>query len=178
MESAIQGSTRRSMLKRGLVVLGAALGIEAAARAGTAQAVRPGPTVLGLYGRGFHLHAADRKAGEVPSKGDRMTTYGELLDRTGGTKIGDFTSAFFALGSPFAVGALTPGSLELHSFNLKHGTILGMGSTVAAGESVYAIVGGTGSYAGAQGTYVARQQPRELGGNGTAEFKLTITLAA
>jgi len=166
------------MLKRGLVVLGGVLGFEAATRAGTAGAVRPGPTALNLYGRGFHLHGGARKGGEVPARGDRATTYGELLDAVGGTKIGEFTSAFFAVASPFSAGSLAPGSLELHSFQLTNGTILGIGSAVAAGESVYAIVGGTGRYAGAQGPYVASQRPRELGGNGTAEFKLTLTLAA
>ena len=36
------------------------------------------------------------------------------------------------------------------------------------------ILGGTGVYVGARGGYVARQATRELGGNGTAEFHLTL----
>ena len=36
------------------------------------------------------------------------------------------------------------------------------------------MLGGTGTYAGATGSYLARQLPRELGGNGTAEFHLTL----
>ena len=35
-------------------------------------------------------------------------------------------------------------------------------------------MGGTGRYAGARGTYVARQRRQELGGEGTAEFVLTL----
>ena len=42
-------------------------------------------------------------------------------------------------------------------------------------EGSYAIVGGTGRYAGASGTYTARQSLRELGGDGTAEFTLNLT---
>jgi hypothetical protein len=64
--------------------------------------------------------------------------------------------------------------LEYHSFNLQKGTILGLGTGTGGGESMFAIVGGTGSYAGARGTYVAHQLPRELGGDGTAEFRLTL----
>ena len=36
-------------------------------------------------------------------------------------------------------------------------------------------VGGTGRFAGATGSYTARQSPRETGGDGTAEFILTLS---
>ena len=36
------------------------------------------------------------------------------------------------------------------------------------------MIGGTGRYAGATGSYVARQSLREHGGEGTAEFTLTL----
>ena len=110
----------------------------------------------------------------MPVKGERLTSYGELLDRPNGTKVGEFSSAVFALGSPFGVMPAGATSLEYHSFNLHDGTIIGLGTGAAGGESVFAIVGGTGRYAGARGTYVAHQRPRELGGNGTAEFRLTL----
>ena len=41
-------------------------------------------------------------------------------------------------------------------------------------ENVFAIVGGTGKYLGVTGSYVARQNPLETGGDGTAEFTLTL----
>ena len=39
-----------------------------------------------------------------------------------------------------------------------------------AGEGTYAVIGGTGRFAGARGTYVARQGHREVGGDGEADF--------
>ena len=63
--------------------------------------------------------------------------------------------------------------LELHTFDLDDGTILGIGPA-GIHDKPFAIVGGTGRYTGASGTYVAKQSPRELGGDGTAEFTLTL----
>ena len=42
-------------------------------------------------------------------------------------------------------------------------------------ELNFVILGGPGAYLGARGGYVARQATRELGGNGTAEFHLTLS---
>jgi hypothetical protein len=36
----------------------------------------------------------------VPAKGDRLSGYGELLDRARGRKVGEFSAAYFALESP------------------------------------------------------------------------------
>ena len=47
-------------------------------------------------------------------------------------------------------------------------------SSASAAENVYAVVGGTGRYAGARGSYTARQHPQELEGDGTAEFALRL----
>ena len=64
--------------------------------------------------------------------------------------------------------------LELHTFKLRDGTIIGSGTSGAL-EGEFAILGGTGRYAGARGTYVARHNRRELGGDGTAEFRFQLT---
>jgi hypothetical protein len=61
----------------------------------------------------------------------------------------------------------------LHTFDLEDGTILGIGAS-RLDEADFAIVGGTGRYAGATGTYSAQQSPRETGGDGTARFTLDI----
>ena len=172
MDEEIRGPSRRRFLTRGLVLAVGALGL-GAGRASASAAVTA-PQQLTLFGRHFHLHAPNRRAGVVPVKGERLTAYGELLDSPGGKKIGEFSSALFALGSPFGAAPTAPTSLEFHSFNLHDGTIIGLGTAVAGDESIYAIVGGTGRYAGARGTYVAQQRSRELGGNGTAEFRLTL----
>jgi hypothetical protein len=61
----------------------------------------------------------------------------------------------------------------VHTFVLPGGTLVGMGNSLL-GEAVFAVIGGTGKYAGAKGSYAATQRLREYGGNGTAEFKLTL----
>jgi hypothetical protein len=75
-----------------------------------------------------------------------------------------------SLDSPFAAAS----SLEIHTFDLDGGTIHGLGSAVRGTDGQFVVLGGTGRYVGATGTYLARQLPRELGGNGTAEFHLTL----
>ena len=170
MDEEIRGPSRRGFLRRGLVLAVGALGLGAGRASASLGAVVP-QQQLTLYGRHFHLHAPNRRAGVVPATGERLTAYGELLARPGGKKVGEFSSAHFALGSPFGASPAAAASLEFHNFNLNDGTIIGLGTALQGDESVFAIVGGTGRYAGASGTYAARQHSRELGGNGTAEFR-------
>src|SRR5262245_6882734 len=169
-------SSRRGLLGRGLLVAAGVLGVGGAVRHSSgaeAAAVQPTAaprTELKLYGRHFHLHAPTRRAGELPQKGDRHTAYGELLDGPEGSAVGHFSAAHLSLDSPFAAAS----SLEIHTFDLGDGTLHGLGSAVRGGDGNFVILGGTGRYMGATGTYLARQEPRELGGNGTAEFHLNL----
>jgi hypothetical protein len=166
-------SSRRSVLGRGLLLVAGALGIGAAERPGSARAARRlGATQLRLYGQNFHLQAPSHRPGRIPANGERHSAYGELLDRRGGTVIGHFTAAHLTHDSPFA-GAVS--SLEIHTFALGEGTIHGLGSALRGTDGEFLILGGTGRYAGIQGSYLARQGTRELGGDGTAEFRLTMT---
>jgi hypothetical protein len=96
-----------------------------------------------------------------------------LLDAAGRTKVGEFYASCACAAAPFGPGPLAAANLEYHTLTLEGGTIVGIGTAVGA-ENVYAIVGGTGRYAGASGTYEARQSPLELGGDGTAVFTLGI----
>jgi hypothetical protein len=79
------------------------------------------------------------------------------------------------VNAPFGAGPLAAAFVEQHTLNLGEGTLTGMGTSQGE-ESTFAIVGGTGRYAGARGSYVARQLPLEFGGDGTAELVMTITL--
>jgi hypothetical protein len=167
-------SSRRSLFGRGLLFVAAALGIEAARGPETARAATPRATGqrLRLYGRNFYLHSPARVAGQLPASGDRHSAYGELLDRPGGDVVGHFSAAHLTQESPFAA---MPSSLEIHTFSLDGGTIHGLGTVARGAEGHFVILGGTGRYAGAQGSYTARQGSRELGGDGTAEFDLSLT---
>ena len=73
---------------------------------------------------------------------------GELIDEQQAVRVGKFYAAGFALG-----GGSHPAHgerLELHTFKLRDGTIIGSG-TAGQLEGVFAILGGTGRYAGARG---------------------------
>jgi hypothetical protein len=174
MENAPRrSSSRRSVLGRGLLLVAGAFGLGAAERPGSARAARKlGATQLRLYGQNFHLQAPSHRPGRIPASGERHSAYGELLDRRGGTVVGHFTAAHLTHDSPFAAAV---SSLEIHTFTLGDGTIHGIGSAVRGADGEFLILGGTGRYAGIQGSYIARQGTRELGGNGTAEFRLTLT---
>lgn len=157
-------TTRRSALgKLGLLAAGA-IGVGYAAREATdaAPAARPRPEPLTLRGREFRLHSPARVAGEKPPPGDRPTPQGRLVDGRD-RPIGEFRSALLP--------AMT--ALELHTFDLVDGQIFGVGAP-RPGIGTFAVIGGTGRYAGASGSYVATQSLRELGGDGTAEFRLIL----
>jgi hypothetical protein len=82
------------------------------------------------------------------------------------------TAAHLTQESPFAAAV---SSLEIHTFTLRDGTIHGLGSALRGADGEFLILGGTGRYTGIQGSYLTRQGTRGLGGNGTAEFHLTLT---
>ena len=161
---------RRSILTRGLAGLAGGIALFAGrsdSRPAVVPATRPGPRTSELYGRGWYAHSTELKFGELPRAGDRYAVYGDLFDSLDGKKIGDFSSANFAL--------TTHGStVEVHTLNLATGSIVGIGSGAGA-RRTYAIVGGTGAYSGARGSYIAEQDIYGFGGNGTAKFSLTLT---
>jgi hypothetical protein len=171
------GQSRRSLLTRALVLVGGAIGIGAAtggaAEAVTAVPAAKSPGTLTLRGRGFVLQTPARKPGEQIQPGDQGTVVGELVGPRGKSR-GRFYGSRLAFDSGLGRRAGADGSVELHTFALDDGTILGMGSALP-GESLFSIVGGTGRYAGARGTYVATQRLRELGGDGTAHFVIDLS---
>ena len=177
----MSGPSRRGLLSRGLLLLGGAFGIGAATAeaAGTRSAPDVGPRqharteTLAFAGQNLLLQTPSRRAGERIRPGDRGTVTGQLVDPRAKGTVGSFVSARMAFASGLNPAATADGSVELHTFKLPGGTIMGMGS-VLPGETLFAIVGGTGRYAGARGTYVAQQRLREHGGDGTAHFVLKL----
>ena len=171
--------SRRSVLKRALLVGAGAIGLGAAAdKAGATMPLQLEPNhepdrELRLHGRNWRLETAGRKPGEPIQLGDNGAVHGELLDGPKGTVLGQFFGSRLAIQAVAGPHPRANGGIEVHTFVLPGGTILGMGTSLP-GASVFAVVGGTGVYAGAHGSYVATQRLREQGGNGTAEFNLTL----
>ena len=166
-------TTRRSVLGRGLVLLTGLAGLGAAGvgRLASGRAAGHDSTALVLYGRHWRGDSRSLRPGELPLEGDRVSVRGDLLAQPEGEPVGEFFSAAFTLG-----GASHPAEserLELHTFKLADGALFGTGISGRL-EGVFAIVGGTGRYAGAQGTYVANQDRPELGGDGAARFDFTL----
>jgi hypothetical protein len=140
---------------------------------------QPPTTELRLYGRGWQLQSdAPRAAWARPTRGQRSLVFGELLDApadAGGTRLGELYATCTCVDAPFGPGPTAATSLEQHTLNLPDGTLTGMG-TSQGDEGVFAIVGGTGRYAGARGSYTARQSPVGRGGDGTAALVVTLIL--
>lgn len=178
----IPDSPRRKLLKRAGILAGglASFGVLSRTTADTVPGARPAggdALTLGIKGTNWQTTYPDRRRGVLPTPGDRSNSFGQLFGGSG-EKIGEFYASAFTFGSPFGPSQVSAAAMEMHQFNLSDGTIVGMGTTqsLLGGESVHAIVGGTGRYEGASGSYVARQNPVELGGDGTADFTFTITL--
>jgi hypothetical protein len=175
-------TNRRDALKGGVTLLGAALGMRTASKSGlTRTPDRPAESKesvpLVLHGQRWRITSQDVRRGELPPAGVRMLACGEIMDKPShGRKIGDFFATYHRLNTPGKVSHNEPGSLELHTFVFPDGTIVGSGVATAAidSEGQFAIIGGTGSYLGARGSYVARQSYSDLGGDGTATLTFTL----
>ncbi|HEV7687372.1 MAG TPA: hypothetical protein VGQ80_12420 [Acidimicrobiia bacterium] len=178
-------TTRRTVLRKGLLTVVGVFGVRAAGPvlsvppAGAAPAPSDpsaGATAVSLtfYGHQWRSYAQGKRAGETPVKGDRLVASGDLHAAPDGDKVGEFHAALFSLGAPGQVGPSGAGSLELHTFVLPDGSIIGTGTATPDPDrdDAFAIIGGTGRYTGARGSYVACQRYRELGGDGTAELAL------
>lgn len=169
-ETTTTNTTRASLLKRLALLAGGVLGAGVAVRSATgsddgeatAAPLAKTSSELLLYGRDWRLHRPGVAFGKLPTSSDHALPSGRIVD-AGERELGSFRAAALP-------GA---GAFHLHTFELAEGTILGIGAN-RLDEGSYAIVGGTGRYAGASGTYTARQFLRELGGDGTAEFTLNL----
>jgi hypothetical protein len=166
------GQSRRTILKRGLVLAAGALGVTVAGKEAKAATVVV-PNQLRLHGVNWRLSVPARQPGQAVQLGDHGAVYGDLLDRPNGRPFGQFFGSRLAIQSTPGGHARADASVEVHTFVLPRGTIIGMGTAVL-GEAIFAIVGGTGIYHGAKGSYSATQRLREHGGNGTADFVLNL----
>ena len=172
MATRIPNAARRSILKRGAIGAASVAAVAVAAGAAASPKTAVGATstdaqTLRFVGRGWHT---DTKS--MPGKGDQFSVYGELYEPSG-ERAGEFYSTNVGTDSPFQITGEGRGTFEIHTLSLAGGTIVGVG--IGGGsERSFAIVGGTGKYAGARGSYLARQDTYGLGGDGKAEILLTL----
>ncbi|HEX6351321.1 MAG TPA: hypothetical protein VF160_18250 [Candidatus Dormibacteraeota bacterium] len=157
-------ATRRSVLGRGALMLGSLAGALGALTVG--ERIKSPPALpMVLEGADWHLQAADLARGRPPKPGDRVTVYGRLLPE------GEFHATSIYLDT-----AVSGAVMEIHNFTLPEGTLVGIGAARPDLESAFTIVGGSGRYQGATGSYLAVQEPLETGGAGTARFKFDLRL--
>lgn len=71
----------------------------------------------------------------------------------------------------------TASTLEHHLFTLPGGTLLGSGTADIQGRGTFAVIGGTGRYAGSRGSYAAQQDRSDLGGDGSARYDVVLDLS-
>jgi len=175
-----QTTRRRALLKRGSLLFGSAIGLGLAGKAGMDAGTDPpkGALTMKVHGANWQLTYPERRRGVVPQPGERSAVFGQLLNGPDGEKLGEFYASSFEFGTPFGNSEVSAGAMETHQFNFLDGSIIGMGtlSDHHGSQSVHAIIGGTGRYAGATGTYTARQRPVEMGGDGTADFEFSVIL--
>ena len=158
----MERASRRNALRRGLLAIGGVVGI-GAARAGGRAALATGRTgTLRLVAPGL-----DGPGGSRGEPAGGTGSVAELLDRQGGRRVGEIHVAAVPVFGP---GRSAPdrGSMEWHTFHLSGGTIVGSGTAGTEG-GVFAVVGGTGRFAGSRGAYELRRLAE-----GGAEFVLRL----
>jgi len=166
------GLSRRHVLS-GIAAFGAAGVAIKAPKLRDDGAPTPGAAAGGAAGKSpddsqhhrghFTLHGSSSNL-LTPDDGGPSTTTADIVDGHGNA-IGSFWSAAVAAGGSV---------LLFHTFVLPEGTLQGEGSGPLE-EATFAIVGGTGSFKGGSGQYVARQRPISSGGDGSAEFVFDLT---
>jgi hypothetical protein len=125
----------------------------------------PPRTSLALRGESLRFDTIGTVPGALPAFDRPFGARGTLVSELG--EVGRFEiTPMPGLG----------GVLQLHTFEMGEGTLLGMGSAASGGAGTFAVIGGTGAYRGASGSYTARL------GDGraapVAEFVFDLTLGA
>lgn len=163
---------RRTLLQRGAALLGGAIGLGGSAGAAAAADTEASDGTLRLFGW--------RRGQLRPGRGRVPTTPpsvhgGELRDAVDGPAVGTFQANAFLTEASLPGSPATPG-LEIQTFALEGGTLFGLGAAPGpGGERACAVVGGTGRFARAQGSYVERPADDTRARQGLVEFVFRLS---
>jgi hypothetical protein len=162
-----KGSVRRTLLQRGAALVAGAFGLGTAADNVQAASMAH-PAVLSSLTLRARRRAVSFTAGSEAA--GRLLSHGDMLDESG-APVGAFYTNGFCMQTPFG-SILASANLEFQTLTLADGTLFGMGAPGASvrNERHRAVLGGTGRFAGARGTYVERE-----GEDGSLEFVVTLS---
>jgi hypothetical protein len=157
------------------VAAAAALGI-GSGHARPAQSARTGPHPRSPEPAGGTLRLYGRpRPAAWEGKGARSLRRFELLDGPDGAPVGELFASGFLLETAFGPHPAAASNIEFHTFRLGDDTLFGIGTPAARGhERTHALLGGTGLYAGARGSYVEREVVGDGPGRGHVEFVVTL----
>lgn len=130
---------------------------------------------LRFYGRHWRVQTQVRRSGETAGSGQRLISQGELREQPDGEKVGEFCWNRFCLESAFGPNPCAASNLEFQTLQLKDGTLFGMnmGGPETGTEKAHAILGGTGRFAGARGSYII-QTTSDSNTPGSIEIVITL----
>ncbi len=162
--------SRRSVL--GGVFAGAAIGVGGATTAASAETTSGGDSnSFTIECSMLRISSAGRLA---PGVGESAIISGDLIDDSGAE--GSLHGEYRRIASSSHVGSDSPTSIETHHFVLANGTIAGSGvASLDDAPDNFTIIGGTGAFHNAAGSYIATQRHIGLGGDGTATYQFTLT---
>jgi hypothetical protein len=166
---------RRTLLQRGLALLAGAVGLGAAWGARGDGVSTPGSgSALRLYGR--------RRAAMRSPRGDGLTrathviSSGDLLEGPGGDVVGSFHTNALCLATPLGPTLAAPSNIEFHTFALESGTLFALAAGPSAGGlGSGAVIGGTGRFEGARGSYVGQPPSSGPQERGAVEFIFNLS---
>ncbi len=177
-ESAVP-MNRRTVLQRGLAILAGLVGLDVVdpnsrLHAEVLEPPNSGFQRLRFYARRWQTLSHGHLPGELPVASNPIHRQGDLSSAIGGQKTGEFCATCFFPVSSFGTRNSSGANMELHTFALGEDTLFGMGSSQSAGAGqVFAILGGTGRFTGARGSYVISPVAEE-GKQDYTEINITI----
>lgn len=153
-------------------------GLAAAAGAGAAGVLAGARPAAAAPGTTLELRVTGLRSsvdGPTRTAGQQAVLSGTLHDAAG-TVLGVLTAvstSVHATGSPLDLPGTA--SVETQTLHLPDGTLVGQGSAAHDGAGEFAVVGGTGRYAAARGSYTQTRDLHRFGG-GTAHLTLSLLL--